>query len=186
MGTISFVIMLMVAHSGDHGNCSQRLEKTAPKPYKSDASVKIWFLKVRLAEWRKLTPFQLWINACHQWRSERKLLFKWAKCLIFLTLAAVRYILVTNILRGFTTLLACWSNRTSDKISLLVAFLQCNRLVSCCFIQLSLSSGCLACIFWVLGMIPRKIRQWDGPSTISIARGIPRYFAMFIIVCKLL
>ena len=159
MGTISFATMLMVAHACDHGSCSQWLEKRAPKPHELDASVKIWFLKVRLAEWRKLTPFQLLINTCHPWGSERKLLFKRTKWLTFLTLAAVLYILVTKILPGFITLLACWSNPTSDNNSLLVAFLRCNQLESCCFIQLNLSSGNLACIFWVLRMIPRKVRQ---------------------------
>ena len=104
----------------------------------------------------------------------------------FLTLAAVLYILATNIHPGLTTLQACWSSQTSDNICLLVAFFLCSQVESWCLIRLNLSSGSLTCICSVSGIMPKNVKQWDGPSNLSRVRGIPSCSDASIIISKFL
>jgi len=75
-----------------------------------------------VALWKKLTPFHLLINICHQSKSEQNLLLSLVQKDNCFTLAAVAYILVINVRPGLTTFVACWSRPTKDNISHLVAF----------------------------------------------------------------
>ena len=126
------------------------------------------------------------MNRCHHRRSERKSFVSRIKWDSSLKRAAAPYILETNVLPGITTLVACCSRPTRDRISLLVTFLRGNQNATWFWILLSLSSGKRACMEWVSRVIPKNVRLCEGPSIFSKARGIPSKEQISLITVRLL
>ena len=88
----------------------------------------------------------------------------------------MRYILDKNVLPGDATLVACCRRPTNESISLLVAFFRVNQEATWRRIRCNLSSGKRACMLWEPGVIPKKVKQSEDPSTFSKARGIPSVY----------
>ena len=121
-----------------------------------------------------LNSFHSWTKVYHHVRSERNSLFSLVKKCSFFTLAAVAYILPTNILPHQTTLVACWSKPTKESISRFVAFFFSSQVDKVSLIRANLSPGSLISIRAVSKSIPRNEIVVDGPSTFSSANGTPR------------
>ena len=124
------------------------------------------------------------MNKCHHLKSERKSCDSRVKNDKRLSFAASPYILDTKLLPGFTTFVACCNKPTRDSISLFVALCLCSQLDSRLQILWSFSPGRQASILLVSRVMPRKVRQSDGPSTFSRASGIPKSAHTALIVDK--
>ena len=130
-------------------------------------------------------PFQLCINKCHHLRSERNAFESRVKNDKRLRQAASLYILATNVCPGFTTFVACCNNPTWDSISLFVALFLLSQVAKSLRIHCNLSFGRRVSILLVSKVMPKKVRQCDGPSTFSRASGIPSVEHISLIVHKL-
>ena len=100
------------------------------------------------------------------------------------SLAAVAYILLRNVLPGWTILVACCSTPISERISRLVAFFLNIQLLTNSLVLCSLSAGRRASIRIVSRVILRNFKDVDGPSTFSSAKGMPSHSHTCLIVSK--
>ena len=84
-----------------------------------------------------------------------------------------------------TTLAACCSELTVERISRFFAFLRVIHQAISSLNLPSLASGSLASILIVSSVMPKKGKVVDGPSTFSKARGTPKYLHIWVNISKL-
>ena len=88
-------------------------------------------------------------------------------------MAAVKYVLETKDLPGYTTFVACWRVPTSNRICLLLAFFLGSQVFNNSWILASLSGSNLISMQLVAKIIPNKDRDVEEPSSLSVAMGTP-------------
>lgn len=119
-------------------------------------------------------PFQCWIKECHQKISERASAFSLLKLLAVRCLADFSRSMrrLVNVRPEWTTLLASCKYPTKDSRSFFLQHLYLIHFSSRACRRCSFSVGSLSSRLTVSMMIPRKVKQVDGPSRFVTARGM--------------